>query len=118
MHKLNIPPIFWAINLEFDIDILGHVVNDILLDLPPKPHTASTHGEQKRWWILRGFLHATPDGGCVPSRSLVRVVPIYGPFSFKPLSNPNHIKHSCYSGPTMLHFLPGRPYTHSQLPNP
>ena len=82
MHKLNIPPIFWAINLEFDIDILGHVVNDILLDLPPKPHTASTHGEQKRWWILRGFLHATPDGGCVPSRSLVRYTGLF-------LSNPS-----------------------------
>jgi hypothetical protein len=99
------------------MDILGHVIYDILLKFLPELDTASTHGEQKIWWILGGLLMSRlMVAVCHHS---VRVVPICGPFlSFKPLSNPKHIKRSCYSGPTMLRFLPGRPCTLSELPSP
>ena len=47
---------FRAINLEFDMEILGQVVYDILLKSLPELHAASIHGEQKIWWILGGLL--------------------------------------------------------------
>ena len=51
-----ISPMFRAINLEFDMEILGQVVYDILLKSLPELHAASIHGEQKIWWILGGLL--------------------------------------------------------------
>ena len=97
------------------MEILGQVVYDILLKFLPEPHAASTHGEQKIWWIL-GELLISRLMVAVCHHS-VRVVPIYGPFFFQTPSASNGV-FTQYSGPTTLHFLPGRPCMLSELPSP